>query len=306
MSGKPFTPWMFVLFGGLVLIWGSTWLVIRIGLESFPPFFSLAVRFGLAGPAFFLLMKLRREKIPWGREHQPFFLAIAFLSFITSYGVVYWAEQYISSGLASVLFALMPLLSGVIAHFWIRERLGPARIAGLVLGLLGAVVINSSDLRQMHPKAPLAALLMLASPVVVALSTVMSKRKIDRYSSLAMAGLPMTYGAVFHFILFLLLERDAPLTWSLPGVLSILYLTFFGSLLTFWGYYFLLRRVEVARVNLLAYLTPIVAIVLGYLFAGEVMTLQMAAGSMLVLIGVGIASRPRRKLAPAVPGAAGR
>ena len=94
------------VFTLLVLIWGSTWLAIKVGLEHYPPFFCLAVRFGLAGPAFLLIMKLRRDPIPWRPRHQPFFMLLGLLSFVLSFGSVYWGEQYISSGLAAVLFAL--------------------------------------------------------------------------------------------------------------------------------------------------------------------------------------------------------
>jgi drug/metabolite transporter (DMT)-like permease len=214
------------VFGILTLIWGTTWLGIKIGLESFPPFFSLALRFGLAGPAFLLIMKLRGMKIPWEPRHQPFFLTIGFLSFVVSYGVVYWCEQYITSGLAAVLFALLPLLTAMFARFMLHEeKLGAGKVTGLGLSLAGIAIIYSEDLRQIHPLAPVAALVMLISPAVTALSGVLSKQRSREISPLAMAGIPMTYGAIAHTILWLLLERGAPIAWTWPGVASVLYLT---------------------------------------------------------------------------------
>jgi drug/metabolite transporter (DMT)-like permease len=286
------------VFGILTIIWGTTWLGIKIGLESFPPFFSLALRFGLAGPAFLLIMKLRGVKIPWEPRHQPFFLIIGFLSFVVSYGVVYWSEQYITSGLAAVLFALLPLLTAVFAHYMLHEeRLGAGKVAGLAVSLAGIAIIYSEDLRQIHPMAPVAALVMLISPAVTALSGVLSKRRSHEISPLAMAGIPMTYGAIAHTILWLVLERGERIAWTWPGVASVLYLTIFGSVIAFGGYYWLLQHMPVGRLALMAYLTPIVALLLGIFGAHEHMTVRIMIGAVMVMVGVAGAGLQRRRVA---------
>lgn len=286
------------VFALLTLIWGTTWLGIKIGLEFYPPFFSLAIRFGLSGPLFLLIMRLRGEKIPWEWRYQPFFMTVGFLSFIVSYGVVYWSEQYITSGLAAVLFALMPLLTAVFAHFMLHtEKLGASKLVGLAVSLAGIVLINSGDLKQIHPLAPAAAWVLLISPAVTALSGVLSKRRSLEFSHLAMAGIPMTYGAIAHTILWLLLERHHPLVWSWPGMAAILYLAIFGSVITFGGYYWLLQYMPVGRLALMAYLTPIVALVVGIFGAHEHLTARIAIGAALVLAGVAGAGVQRRRVA---------
>jgi drug/metabolite transporter (DMT)-like permease len=193
----------------------------------------------------------------------------------------------------------MPLFTGVVGHFLLpQERLGAARFAGLLLGLGGIAVIHSADLAQFHPLAPVAALVVLIAPFVSAVATVLSKRASRTYSPFALAGIPMVYGSLVHVGLWLILERDRSLGWSWPGVGSIAYLTVVGSVVTFTGYFWLLRQVEVGRLNLLAYLTPLVALALGYFAAGETLTPRMAAGSALVLAGVAIANLRGRR-APA-------
>ncbi len=292
----PSGPAQASVFGLMVFIWGTTWFAIKVGLDAYPPFFTLALRFGIAGPILLLLTRLRGERIPWAPRHQPFFLSLALLSFVTSFGVVYWGEQYLSSGLTSVIFATMPLFTGVAAHFILKaERLGLARVAGLVLGLGGIVVINASDLGRQSPMAPVAAPVVLVAPLVSAAATVLSKKRSRDFPPLTLAAIPMIYAAVIHAGLWALLERGRPLAWSWPGVGSIAYLTLFGSVVTFSGYFWLLRHVEVSRLNLLAYLTPLVALALGYVAAGEVLTPRMAAGAALVLVGVAVANRPHRR-----------
>lgn len=283
------------VFALLVLIWGTTWFAIRIGLESFPPLFALGVRFCVAGPTLLLIMKFRGDPIPWQPRHQPFFLTLGFLSFIVSFGVVYWGEQYITSGLAAVIFALLPLFTAIAAHLLLkRERFGLIRLLGVMVGLGGIVVINSGDLAQLHPRAPLAALLVTLGPLSTALSTVLSKRRMGEFPILAYAALPITYGGIVDMGLWWVLERDQPLHWTASGIASIAYLALLGSLVTFGGYFWLLRRIEVNRVNLIAYMTPLVALSVGYVFGGEVLTPHMIVGAALVIGGVAIANQAGR------------
>ncbi|HET9233654.1 MAG TPA: DMT family transporter, partial [Candidatus Eisenbacteria bacterium] len=154
MSSSVSTFGTFV-FLSLVLIWGTTWFAIRVGLEHYPPFFSLAVRFCIAGPTLLLLLWLRREKIPWEWKHQPFFILLGSLSYLCSFAVVYWVEQYLTSGMTAIIFSMMPLLTGIIAHWLIpSDRLSLWKLVGLVVGLLGILIIHSADLALIHPKAP--------------------------------------------------------------------------------------------------------------------------------------------------------
>jgi drug/metabolite transporter (DMT)-like permease len=292
-AGGSRTP-VAAVFAALVAIWGTTWLAIRIGLEHYPPFFSLAVRFCLAGPIILLILRLRGERIPWALRHQPFFLLLGFLSYVTSFGVVYWGEQYVSSGLTAVIFGLMPLLTGVVAHFLLpSERLGLGKILGLALGLVGIVVLNSANLTLIHPRAPLAALIITLSPFATAISTVLAKKRVQEFPALALAGIPMIYGGLVHIVLWRVFEHDRPLAWSWPGVASIAYLTLFGSVVTFTGYFWLLRRMEVSRVNLIAYMTPLIALAVGVVFGGEPLPGRVLGGAALVLGGVAIANRAR-------------
>ena len=292
MNGPPKPSLTVLVFASIVLIWGTTWLAIRLGLEHYPPFFSLAVRFSFAGPMLILIMALRKEPIPWAWKHQRFFLFIGFLSFIVSFGGVYWAEQYLTSGMAAVIFGIMPLLTGLVAHLLLpNERLGRWKLSGLVVGLLGIVVIHSADLALIDPKAPLAATVILMSPLATAFATVLSKRRVHDFPALALAGIPMTYGAIMQWGLWFLFERDKPIVWSWPGVASIAYLALFGSLLTFTGYFWLLKRMEVSRLNLIAYLTPLVALSAGVVFANEQLPGRVILGALLVLCGIAIANR---------------
>ena len=162
---------------------------------------------------------------------------------------------------------------------------------GLVVGLLGIVVINSEDLRQLHPLAPLAAFLVVLSSLCTAFSTVLSKSRAHIYSQLTLAGLPMLYGGLANIPLWLITERNQPIVWTWEGIAATAYLTFMGSVVTFIGYFWLLRRMEVSRANLIAYLTPIIALAVGFIFADETVTPRILTGAALIIGGVAVANR---------------
>jgi drug/metabolite transporter (DMT)-like permease len=153
------------------------------------------------------------------------------------------------------------------------------------------VLIHFDDLSLIHPRAPAAALLMLLSPIVVATAAVLAKRRVRDFPPAAMAGIPMIYGGLAHAVVWALAERGRPIGWSLPGAAAILYLAVLGSMVTFGIYYHLLRTMGVVRLSLTAYMTPLIALTVGFLAAGERLGPFALAGCALVLSGVAVASR---------------
>ena len=131
----------------LTLIWGSTWAVIRLGLEGIPPLTGVALRFAIAGAILLALVPRLGVRFTWSREELGLWAMNGLLSFSASYTIVYWAEQHIPSGLAALLFATYPLFVAVLAHFFLPgERLGWSSAVGILLGFAGVGVIFSDDL----------------------------------------------------------------------------------------------------------------------------------------------------------------
>jgi drug/metabolite transporter (DMT)-like permease len=284
-------------FAVLVLVWGTTWAAIRVGLAGIPPFTGVALRFSLAG--LLLLALAPRFGVRLGRSPRERWLwvANAILSFGISYAVVYWCEQYIPSGLAAVLFATYPLLVAAFAHFALPgERLSLVAAAGLLLGFAGVAVIFSDDLRLLGgERVRTAALLMLVSPLVSAVATILVKRWGEGVHPLSLAALPMLMAGVAMGGVALVFERGRTLAFDAPSVAALLYLAVLGSAVTFTVYYWLLARVSATRVALTSYLIPIVAVAVGALAFHEPVRPRLLAGSALVLAGVVAVSRPRRR-----------
>lgn len=271
----------------LCLIWGSTWLVIKTGLRDLPVLTSAAARFTIAAGAMALLAPAlhRRE----GGTRPPRWLALCMgsLNFAVSYGVVYVAETVIPSGLASVLWAVFPLLTAALGHVWLPgERLRGRQWAGLGVGMLGVVVLFLTDLRSLGPAAIGAGALMLVSPLAAAIGQVTIKRHGRDCSATLLNRDAMFVGAIILWLCALPFESatDANLTPTAVG--SVLYLAVVGTAVTFGLYYWLLRYVSASGLSLIAYVTPAVALWLGFAVDDEPLTVFTLAGSALIFLGI--------------------
>ncbi|MEX1367289.1 MAG: EamA family transporter [Nannocystaceae bacterium] len=276
----------------LCVIWGSTWLVIKTGLRDLPVLSSAAARFTLAAVVMALLASTlhRRE----GGERPPWWLSLCLgtLSFAVSYGAVYGAETVIPSGLASVLWAVFPLLTAVIGHRWLPgERLRARQWVGLVIGLGGVAVLFATDLRAIGPEALAAGALLLVSPLSAAIGQVLVKRYGSEVSSSLLNRDGMIVGAVLLWLCALPFESADDVTLTPTAVGSVVYLAVIGTAVTFGLYYWLLRYVASSRLSLIAYVTPAVALWLGWAVADEPLALTTLLGTGLVLLGIAFALR---------------
>ena len=136
-----------LVFSLLCLIWGSTWLVIRVSLESLSPLFSAAFRFTFASFLIFIIMKLQNISLQRDKVSVRLYILQGFFSFVIPFGLVYWAEQYIPSGLAAVLFAVYPFFVALFSFFYIPgETIGSFKLAGIILGFTGILIIFWDDI----------------------------------------------------------------------------------------------------------------------------------------------------------------
>jgi drug/metabolite transporter (DMT)-like permease len=280
----------------LTLIWGTTWAAIRLGLEGLPPFTGVALRFLVAGTLLLALVPAFGVRFAWSRREVGLWVLNGALAFSTSYSVVYWAEQYIPSGLAAVLFATYPLFVAGLAHVSLPgERLSARAAAGVLLGFAGVAVIFSDDLRALGgEQVRSVAAVFLVSPIVSAVATVAVKRWGAGIHPLSLTAVPMLLTGLVVGALALLLERRDALVLDLRSLAALVYLAVLGSAVTFTVYYWMLAHASATRVALVAYTNPIVAVAVGALAFGEPVPPKLMAGGALVLLGVAIVNRARR------------
>lgn len=284
-------------FALLTLIWGTTWAVIRIGLEGIPPFAGVALRFAIASALLLILGLATGVRFGRGRHEVGLWFANALLSFCTSYGVVYWVEQWVPSGLNSVLFATFPLFVAVLAHFALPgERLTLLSVIGILLGFGGVAVIFSEDFARLGgSRVAFAAVVMLVSPLVSSLATVAVKRWGREIHPVSLTAVPMGMASVIMGSLSLVLERDAEFSFDVTSVGALAYLAVFGSAVTFTLYFWMLRHVAATRLSMIAYLVPLMAVGIGTTVLDEPLTARTIAGSLLVVLGVALTVRYSRR-----------
>lgn len=305
---RPPAPLLAGAFGLLCLIWGTTWAVIRIGLEGVPPFSGVAIRFGLASVVLLAAALAAGVRLGRTRVERRLWIANGLLSFSISYGVVYWAEQWVPSGLTAVLFATYPLFVAVFAAIALpSETLGRVELMGLAAAFAGVAVIFSEDLSALGgPDVRTAAGILLLSPVASAAGSVAVKRWGGGVHPLSITAIPMAITAAVMGAVALAAERGREFTWSASAIGAILYLSILGSVVTFSLYYWLLLHLPVRRLALIAYVVPVIAVAVG-VARGEPLTIRILIGSSIVVGAVALAMQgslgARRRAGPEAAGA---
>ena len=276
----------------LVAIWGTTWAVIRIGLGGIPPFTGVALRFGIAGlvlwgAAFAIGLRGAQLRAPlW------LWTAQGLLTFGTSYGLVYWGEQWVPTGLTAVLFATFPLWVAVLAHFVLPgERMRPVGVLGLLIALGGVALLFSQDLQALGgPRVAFASTVLLLAPLSSAIAQIVVKRWGGAVHPATLNAGSMVIASAVMGVLAVAFERQRSVRFDAASVGSLLYLALLGTCVTFSLYFWLLRHMTATGLSLTAYAIPVVAVVVGALVFDEPVTPQLLLGGLLVVAGTALAA----------------
>jgi LPXTG-motif cell wall-anchored protein len=282
----------------LCCIWGSTWMFIKIGLADLPPITFAGIRFLLASVILILMVLARRAAWPRTRRDWTLIAIVGILQFSLNYGLVFWGEQYISSGLAAVLQSTFPAFGLVIAHFYLpQERLTVGRVIGVLLGVFGVAVIFSDQLTVAGSMALLGSVALVSSALCGSYSNVLVKAYGGKIDPQVFAACQMIFGFVPLLVIGMTTEGN-PLHfhWTTMAVVSLMYLTIVGSVVAFALYYWLVRHMDVTNTMLIALAVPVVAVSLGMIFLHEKPNWKMLVGGVCIISGIGlIVLRKRRK-----------
>jgi drug/metabolite transporter (DMT)-like permease len=285
----------------LCAIWGSTWLAIKLGLRDLPPITFAGIRFALAGTVLFAIIGLSGVSFPRSRRDWILLGYTALLTITINYALVFWGEQYISSGLAALLSATVPLFGLPLAHRYLQsEPLTPLKVIGVVLGLLGVAIIFSGELGIGGPIALWASVGIIVAALATAHAGVLIKAGGTHIEPSVLAGVQMVGGCIPLLVAGIALEGN-PLHfhWTPLAIATLSYLTIVGSVIAFLMYYWLIQHTEVSSVLMIPLVTPLVAVLFGVFFGGETVGWHTALGGMAIIGGVAltllrIGARPRK------------
>jgi len=277
-------------FGIIYFVWGSTFLAIRVGVREVPPLILAAMRFFVAGAVLYGWMVARGERSPNGREWMSASL-LGIVIFVFDYGLLFWAEQRVPSGIAAVMLATIPVFMALSEIIFLRTQTLTARLAvALLIGIGGVAVLMSRSLNV--GGAPIdkvgAGALIFASISWSVASTLTRKLPLPT-SKVMSSGAQMLAGGVFLTLTAAALgefRNFHPSNVSRGAWLALLYLIVAGSIIGFTAYVWLIHHESPTKVGTYAYVNPIVAVVVGYFLGGEGLSLRTILGTLCVLVSV--------------------
>ncbi len=289
------------VFTACCLIWGSTWLAIKAGLEAVPPFTFVGIRYIIATMALLVIVKLLHARFPKDRLSWGIMLFLGIFQMSVPFGLIFWGEQYIPSGLASILFATNPFFVVIFANFIVRnEKMTPFKILGVISSFLGLIVVFWPDIAASRNLAVQSSLLgglaLVGSAALSGLSSVVVKRFATRIQPATNVFVQSLIAAVVLSSIGLVTEANSPKSFTLTATVAIIYLAIFGSAAAFVGQYWLLTKTTATNVSMMAFITPIIAIILGWWILQEIPSLYSGVGGALILAGVYLTVKPARPL----------
>ncbi len=286
-------------FGLVYVFWGSTYLGIRIAVEHFGPMLLTGIRFLIAGVVMLAVCALtgRGIRVTRGQLIRHGVVGILLLSIANA--VLSWAEQYVRTGLASLIVSSVPIWFLVIDTWVLRgDRLSRRGLFGLGLGIVGIIVLLWPKLfaSNAHGQMELfASVCLIGSSLVWSVGSVLSRRWQGGVDPFSATGWQMTVAGALNLIIGLLLGEAAHADLAWQGLAAIAYLVVFGSWVGYSAYIWLLNHVPTSKVGTYAYVNPVIAVFLGWLFLGERVDRYILAGTAIIIVAVALATSAKIK-----------
>ncbi len=296
-AGNPRKRWVesfvtAVLFMVVCLSWGTTWLGIKIAVESVPPLTSAGLRFLIAFPLFLGFAKLRGESIFFPRENVGFFVFVTLAYFSIPYYLLNYGETYVSSGLTALLFSTMPVFILIFSAILLHERIHLTQVLGIAIGFGSLVMIVKSQGLLLNYAEALGVLAILAAAVMHALCYVLTKKKGAAISVITFNTLPIGLAGAMLLVVGLWLEQPAFSEFTQRSWGALLYLGLVASVGGFIVYFHLLKRLSPVVLSFVFIIFPVFAVVIGAWYEGVPISGDLVMYTALLLIGFSITKVP--------------
>ena len=302
-----------LMFGALGLIWGSSFLLIKIAVVPdgvsaaqaglLDPLVLVSVRLSLAAISFLTVIRLTGRKIPTDRKTLLSFLVVGIFNNAVPFLLITWGERTIDSGLASVLNSTTPLFSLVIAHLALADdRISLGKIFGLISGFAGVILLATRSIDPTHPNPLLGQLAVLGAAASYAAATVYIRHSLRHVDGIVTAGMQLSSASIIIVTLTLLTVRPLPVLAEIQpnALLAVVVLGLFNTFIAYLLYFSLIHEWGATRTTLVTYLMPPVGLLLGAIFESEIIDWKLLVGSALIVGGVALANLWRGHLgAPA-------
>jgi drug/metabolite transporter (DMT)-like permease len=274
----------------LCLIWGTTWIFIKFGLRDLPPIGFAASRFLLSVFLLFGVIKILKLPLPRTAREWRLIAFTGFLQFSLNYSSVFWSEQFISSGLAAVLQAMITVFGLLLAWIFLpNERITRLKVAAVAVGVVGVAVVFYDQLHVESTMAFAGCAAIVAGAYAAAQASILVKARAGHMHPASLVFGQMLCGLP-AIVLYSLVFEGSPLDyrWTWRAVACIIYLSIFGTIMAFWLYYWLLGRIESTKAMMTSLVTPLLAVIIGSAFLGERLPPQTLFGGFLIIVSIGL------------------
>jgi len=280
---------MFKVFLGIIsvtLIWGYTWVTMKIAIRDIPPFLFSSLRLLIGAIPLFIILIIQRKRLFIDKGNFKNYLIMSLLMSLGYMAILTYGMQFVDSGKTSVLVYTMPIFVTIISHFKLDEKINIYKMVGLIFGLLGLLFILGLEITNSDTKVIFGELLILMSALSWGLANVFSKIRFKNIDVIHMNAWQLIIGALFLFVLSLILEPNYPVEWSNKALLSLLFNGLFSTAFTFVVWFWVLKKINASKASMALMFVPLLGIIFGSLQLGENITISIVVGSFLICAGI--------------------
>ncbi|MFS0906492.1 DMT family transporter [Priestia aryabhattai] len=280
---------MLKVFSGIIsvtLIWGYTWVTMKIAISDIPPFLFSSLRLLIGAIPLFIILIIQRKRLFVDKENFKSYLIMSLLMSLGYMAILTYGMQFVDSGKTSVLVYTMPIFVTIISHFKLDEKINIYKMVGLIFGLLGLLFILGLEITNPDTKVIFGELLILLSALSWGLANVFSKIRFKNIDVIHMNAWQLIIGALFLFILSLILEPSYSIEWSNKALLSLLFNGLFSTAFTFVVWFWVLKKINASKASMALMFVPILGIIFGWLQLEENITISIVVGSFLICVGI--------------------
>ena len=277
----------------MCILWGFTWMYLKISLQEMPLYKGLSIRFISAGVIFWIIYFLKSEKVQLTKDLKRVYILFTLFNFSLCYYLTYWGTKFVFSNLGAILWSLLPLCVAFMAHFYLPDdKLTSRKFGGIIIGLVGSILLFYNKDLLGQGQTFLGLLAILLSVILAAWPNVhlkMQKSKINPYHLNAVG---MSISGIIFLIFALIFEGQASIPLDNKNMFAIFFLTVPGTVITWGIYIWLFNHLPVTQISYTAFYPPIIASIVGWFFLDELLPLTAFLVSMLIIAGGYLVSSP--------------
>ena len=286
---------VYMLYALMCVLWGFTWMYLKISLAEMPLYTGLSIRFSIAGIIFWIMYFIKGHKVNLTTDLKNVYLLFTFFNFSLCYYLTYWGAKYVYSNLGAIIWSLLPICVAMMAHFYLPDdRLNKKKTFGMLIGLIGTILLFYERDMLGEGQATFGIIAILLSVVLAAWPNVYLKMQKSLINSYHLNAVGMTLSGILFLICALIFENNAFIPMDNKNLFAIFFLTVPGTVMTWGIYIWLFNHLPVTQISYTAFYPPIIATVVGWFFLGEALPALAIIGSVLIIAGGYLVSSPSK------------